>query len=237
MDNKSFIEKVKICGGNIKLGNMGTFSKLFGNDTFTSRNLSCSGTCGNYCKGCKNACYVKSSYRYSSVVYRHILNTLAFREDIVKAFDRLDSQLTRKKKPFTTVRINQSGELESALEYALWCDLAKKHPNTRFYIYTKAYDLINPSVAPKNMITLISVWGTYGIDTYKKWEHLDNVKAFVLVNSEFTFEYYKALGLEIQTSCKAYDEKGHLDHNITCDKCRKCFNNNKCHKVVCCFEH
>ena len=73
--------------GNTKLGNMWTFSTLYGNEEhYVSRiDMKVTGTCGIYCTGCKHACYVRKSYRYGSVIFGHARNTLAIRNDIKKA--------------------------------------------------------------------------------------------------------------------------------------------------------
>lgn len=81
--------------GNIKLGyTMWSFSKLYGSRTYivaiNGETLEIVGTCGGYCEGCEGSCYVKKSYRYPSVIKGHARNTLAFRNDLDKAFMDLD---------------------------------------------------------------------------------------------------------------------------------------------------
>lgn len=236
MDNS-----IKINGGNIKLGCMGSFSKLYGDASYTINNMTCTGTCGHHCNGCKNACYVKASYRYPSVILRHMINTLAMRESVENSLATLDAQLTRKRTPFKTVRINQSGELESLEEFLMWIELANRHNETTFYVYTKAIDLIGDYILenglPTNLVVLVSIWGEYGMADYNRLCHIGNIKAFVCVTANYTAQWYDEHGLAIQTYCKAYDEQGHLDHNITCDKCQKCFNHLSSCKVIGCFEH
>lgn len=232
--------KAKITGnGNIKLGrNMGVWSVLYSDQDFyiDKLGMSVKGTCGKNCDVCKKECYVKKSYRYGSVMLRHAINTLAIRENIAKALDDLDMQLTRKRKKFEIVRIDQSGEIEDFAQFALWVELSKLHPETRFYIYTKNYDVLTKFALnyklPDNMIVLVSIWHDVGIDVYNKLQHIKNIKAFVYDDG---FDYTGKIN--IQTYCKAYDESGKLDHNITCDKCKKCFNNCANHKVIGCKAH
>lgn len=225
--------------GNIKLGNMWTFSKLYGNQEHYVNKLGffIAGTCGKYCAGCKEKCYVKASYRYGSVIYGHAVNTIAMRENITGLFSEFDRQLKAARKKPDTVRINQSGEIESREEFSNWCDLAASHENVEFYLYTKAFNLVLPEIQerhkagtlPKNITILISIWHNYGIQEFKKVKHIPNVKAFVYCdgyNYPFT----------INTMCMAY-RNGKLDHNITCDKCRKCFNRAANSKVIGCNEH
>ena len=97
--------------------------------------------------------------------------------------------------------------------------------------------------APENFTTLISIWHEQGIEAYKKLEHLPNVKAFVYCdkNSDPLNGWgpakYLAHGIDIQTFCHAYDPKGHLNHDVTCDICKKCFNRAAGCKVVGCWDH
>ncbi len=224
--------------GNIKLGKkMGVWSTLMGDDTYNVKingvPVSVKGTCGGHCAGCKGNCYVKKSYRYPSVVLGHARNTLAIR-NTEKCFQDLDGQLNRKRVPFEQIRIDQSGEIENKEQFAMWCTLAAKHPETVFYIYTKNYDVVIPALlagnVPENMTVLISIWHKFGVNEFEKVKNLPNVKAFVYDDN---YKY----GFVIDTYCKAYDEHGKLDHNITCDKCKKCFNRlNNC-KVIGCKAH
>lgn len=231
-------EKVKFVGGNIKLGNMGSFSKLFGNHSISTPYGDMIGTCGNHCSGCEKECYVKKSYRYDSVIKNHAKNTLAFRTDLKRAFSDLHLQLTRKRKPFDVIRINQSGEIETTEELISWVELARHHNESHFYIYTKNYiavfetiSEIGPENMPDNFTILISIWHEIGINEYKLLSKYSFIKAFVYLDG-FDYSVYDIIP---ETGCHAYNEKGKLDHNITCDKCRKCFN--RMHKVIGCNAH
>ena len=222
--------------GNIKLGShMGTFSKLYSDAVFDTKYGPVTGTCGGHCEGCKNKCYVKASYRYDSVINCHARNTLAFRNNILEAFEQIWRQLERKRKPYETVRINQSGEIETFNEFTLWIETAIRHPETNFYLYTKNYDVIRDAVkyrvdVPENFTVLISIWHEYGIKEYFEFKHLAWIKAFVYMDG---FNY-SAYGLDIETTCKAY-ENGKLNHDITCERCQKCINSQ--FKVIGCNEH
>lgn len=226
-----------IKGGNMKLGNMGTISKLMGNVPVSTAYGDIVGTCGEHCNGCSSSCYVKKSYRYDSVRKGHARTTLAFRSDLEKSFESMDKQLSRKRRPFEQVRINQSGELESYLELQKYCELANKHSETTFYVYTKNYSAVfaNITKLPENLYVLISVWGNQGVAEYKQLSKLSSqIKAFVYMDETYTEEFYLSIGLKIETSCKAYE--GHkLNHEITCDKCKKCFN--KLSRIIGCPSH
>ena len=250
---------------NIKLGNMGSWAMLFGNcDWYIPEiDATCKGTCGKHCKGCfdkKNSrnsqCYVAKSYmKYTkrnddgtvgditknkcSVKLGHAYRTIAmtmFRDELLEA---LDKKLTNKKEKFKIIRINESGELTCYEDLELWCELAKRHPETIFYVYTKNYNVIQKAIdkdiIPNNIFINISVWHEYGIDEYNNMKDHPQIRAFCLVDKKYTKEVYASKGLNITSMCGAYDDKGKMNHAVTCEKCKKCFSsNNKC---VGCYEH
>lgn len=230
-----------IGGGNIKLGaSVGTWSTLYGDRAHyvDAIRATVRGTCGHHCAHCERACYVRKSYRYGSVILRHAVNTLALRESVAKTYETLRGQLARKRKPFDIVRINQSGELENMEQFHMWCALAHDFPATQFYLYTKAFEFVTPALlageVPENLTVLFSIWHEYGIAEYHKVAHLPNVKCFAYDDGEFD---YARAGLDLATYCKAYDDRGKLDHAITCDKCRKCFNRSAGCKCIGCKAH
>lgn len=232
--------------GNIKLGNsIGTISKLAGNGYHMVYDdkpepEKVQGSCGEFCTECGNrkGCYVFKSYRYGSVIKSHARTTEAFRQDIGRAFIEMDEQLNRKHKPFKVVRINQSGELESESELLWYMWLARRHKETKFFFYTKAFkflfsalDIIQEKGIPENMTILVSIWHEYGIQEYEKLKDIPGIKAFVYMDN-FDYQHY---GIKPETFCPAYDESGKMDHNMTCDKCRKCFDR-KC-KIIGTYPH
>ena len=232
-------------GGNIKVGKMWTWSKLAGKGIISG----CKGTCGEHCKGCYNAedpkkssCYVFKSYvQYGwdggTVVKSHIRNTNIIRNNINKAFEDIRLQLKRAKKKPSAVRIHASGELESTKELQMWLETAKMFPEIPFYVYTKAYNIIDDILSNDNMKDLpnnfyinISIWHKNGIESYNKWKHLDTIRAFVYDDG---YDYSKKL--KIDCYCPAYDKNGKLNHKLTCDKCKICFQ--KKAKVCGCYDH
>lgn len=232
--------------GNIKIGQtMWSWNKLAGNGVIAG----CKGTCGEHCAGCYNAenprkspCYVFKSYNLygwdkSSVVAGHVRNTNIMRNDIDHAFNDIQLQLKRAKKKPSAVRIHASGELESAQELRKWIETARMFPETPFYVYTKAYEIldevlteINTDMIPDNFFINISVWHDNGIFTYYKWKHLDCIRAFVYDDG---YDYSDKI--KIDCYCPAYDQNGKLHHDLTCDKCKICFQ--KKAKVCGCYDH
>lgn len=226
--------------GNIKLGSsMGVWSVLYGNQEHYVEEMKTTvkGTCGHHCNGCLNDCYVRKSYRYGSVIKGHARNTVAMRTDLAQCLADLDEQLSRKRKPFKFVRVNQSGEVEDHAQFAMHCEIGRRHPETQFYIYSKAYEIVVPALllgrVPDNMTVLISIWHEYGIEAWNKVKHLPNVKAYVYDDG---YDYSQH-GLIITDRCYAYDEHGKLNHDLTCEKCQKCMNRLERSKVIACKAH
>ena len=123
-------------------------------------------------------------------------------------------------------------------EFIAHKDIANDHPETTFYLYTKNVDTIGPYILehankfPHNLIINISIWNEQNIEWFKRLQHLPFIKAFVVITG---YDYSKS-GIEIQTKCNAYNGKK-LNKNITCYKCKKCFDKNKNHKIIGCDEH
>ena len=230
--------------GNIKLGNMWSWNTLKGNNlihiNYNGIEFDCVGSCGKMCEtcGCTEKCYVNKSYnRYPSVKYGHAVNTLAMRTSMRKVFTDLYNQLANAKKKPEFVRIHSSGEFESIDEIRLFNFLAYHFPEVRFYTYSKNFDLwdkfLSENAIQSNFILNVSIWHESGIDFFRKWRFMDNIKAFVYDDG---FDYASA-GLIINSHCKAYDKKGKMNHAITCDKCKKCMRYNNNYKVVACYDH
>lgn len=224
--------------GNTKLGeSIATFSKLYSDEEIETPLGVIKGSCKTeFCTGCKPSCYVPKSYRYNSVRQGHGRNTLAIRSSLEVSYEELRNQLSRARKPFTIVRVHQSGELEDTREFLMWCQLAKDFPTVTFYIYTKAFPYVIPALlagkVPDNFKINLSVWHEYGMKEYELVKHLPNVKAFICDDRN------REPGndcMEYETMCKAYDIKGKMNHDITCEKCRKCFNETT--KTIGCYEH
>lgn len=236
MNTKAHFNK----SGNIKLGaKMWSFSKLCGEKIYHVNGIGdVQGTCKGYCSGCEKSCYVNKSYRYGSVLKCHAINTVAFVTDIDKAFADLRMQIVRARKKPDIIRIDQSGEIQTVKEFRHWIQLAKEFSNIRFYVYTKAFDIVIPELInqhnagtlPENFTVLISIWHECGASAFAKVCNIPNVKAFA-------YDDGYAYDFTMQTYCKAYDNKGKLNHDITCEKCRKCFDRSANHKIIGCKAH
>ena len=224
---------------------MWSWNKLAGSGEIAG----CKGTCGKHCQGCydvadprKSPCYVFKSYNQygwdeSTVVRGHIRNTNVMRNDIGKAFNDIRLQLSRARRKPSAVRVHASGELETTRELIEWLATAVMVPSIPFYVYTKAYEVLDEVLSsmdtrliPKNFFINVSIWHEDGIAIYNKWKHLDCIRAFVYDDG---YDYSRLL--RIDCYCPAYDKNGKLSHDLTCDKCKICFQ--KKAKVCGCYSH
>lgn len=181
----------------------------------------------------KNECSVKLGH-----AYRTLAMTL-FREDLLLSLDKQLVNNKRSKNPMKVIRGNESGELTCYEDLEFWCELLRRHPEVTFYIYTKNYKAVRKAIAmniiPENVFINISIWHKYGIKQYLEFSHHPQIKAFAVVDDEWTIDKYNRNGLIIEVMCGAYDEKGKMNHNVTCDKCKICFNPRI--KVCGCYKH
>lgn len=229
--------------GNTKLGIIWNWATLYSNEHFETEYGIIKGTCPLHCSGC----YVEKAYRSiesgkgtfrKSVRKGHARNTLAIRESIEQTFEELNGYIVRAKKKPHIIRINESGEIENLEQFRMWCKMAESHKEIQFYLYTKAYDIVIPELqndtVPSNLTVLISVWHEHGIKEFKLVMDKGNVKCFAYDDNAFDYESH---GLKLTTYCKAYDESGKMNHEITCEKCQKCFNRNGNCKCIGCKAH
>jgi len=244
--------------GNIKVGNIATFSTLPGDKEYETKYGVVKGTCDGCCEYCGKSvdgkrpkCFVYKSHRFPDVIESQARNTLSVINDTELAFRQLSDSLKRKKKLPTACRTHQSGEFMKdwlgVKELEETCKMATEHPNMPFYFYTKRYGIAIPALlagkVPKNLTVLISIWHEQGIREYLMLAHLPNVKTFVCCDSNedrvngWGVEEYAQHGIIIQTFCAAYDIHGKMNHKVTCDKCKKCFNRSAKAKVIGTWSH
>lgn len=141
----------------------------------------------------------------------------------------------RKAATVKTFRIHVSGEIEGVMDLMRWDDIARKHPETVFGMYTKNFDALATFLdrgydfAP-NMVINVSEWHgvakpfleKYGWAMLNVFEYDDsNVKGNSL--SEEDVER-----LSKAPHCPSVTRDGHHAKNkdgseVTCDQCRRCY--------------
>ena len=234
--------------GNSKIGkHIASFSTLPGNEEhmlFIHRDdqllplTDIPGTCSHHCSTCfDGGCYARNAAcRYhNTVIQAWAENTLLLRSG--KLFEDLHAYLTaanKKKVTIDTFRINVSGEITSSDEVNSWNDLAIKHPEIVFSVYTKNYEALDEYLTAgktlaDNFVVNISQWHGCADAFLKKYSGVFNVFEYDDSNrKDCTMPASEIERLSKIRHCRAVDQKGHhrKDKNgepITCDGCRYCY--------------
>ena len=144
--------KLHISRGNRKIGRVFNFSTA---PVITCRN----------CSKCKKLCYdIKAVLMYTAVRIARAENTAMMKKDQRATFRQIDEFISRKhKRKF--FRWHVSGEITSKSYFAEMVEIAKKHPDWRFWTYTKVYWIVNQycdeygrDAIPENLTVMFSVW-------------------------------------------------------------------------------
>lgn len=208
-----------ISNGNTKMGNIPQFNTLPGNRPLRKKDgrllTNIVGTCGKHCGECFHDCYavrfikchhntVVKAYASNTVIMRHNPNKL--RKSIKEYCD---------KNIVKYFRFHTSGELESMEQMKLYCDICKDNQDVVFYIYTKAFDILETWIGkhtfPKNLVVNLSQWNDNLRGVSDKLKHMCNIFA------------YDDGGVDLShmKHCPAVDRKGH-ETGVTCAECRRC---------------
>ena len=151
---------ITLSKGNSKIGQMLNWSTLPGNAAHPliakgRRITNVEGTCSHNCSGCFKSCYARRSIlqHHNSVTRSWAMNTLMIRNKFEECFRQIDSEITKVNKKFYEshnpadlkfkfFRINVSGELQSVEELEAWNNLAARHPEINFGIYSKNSEVL-----------------------------------------------------------------------------------------------
>lgn len=121
-------------------------------------------TCIN-CGLCKNMCYdVKANLLYKNVRIARAENTALMMKNMDKTFEQIDNYISRKR-AHKAFRWHVSGDIISFEYFCHMVEIAKRHPDWRFWTYTKAYKYVNAfcytygrDAIPENFSIMFSVW-------------------------------------------------------------------------------
>lgn len=149
------VEQIKLClsTGNRKIGRVMNVS--------LPPILSCSN-----CKECKFLCYdIKACMRYpETVVDARIRNLVILQKDRNEYFNRIEQAISRRRtnKYF---RWHVAGDIVDIDYFDRMVGIAARHPDFKFWTYTKNYSVINDWVAehgrdaiPSNFSIMFSEW-------------------------------------------------------------------------------
>ena len=204
------------------------------------------GTCSKYCDTCFNGgCYAVNSARlhHNAVIQAWAENTLLLRSGRIWAM--IDEFISKKnlpeKEPKVKIwRINVSGELESVNDIRHWDELAAKHPEVRFSVYTKNYDAVEKYMQELEKAGRHDTQPNFIINI-SQWHHCADAFLTKYPKNSFNVFTYddsnrKSCGLdagEIETlsklvHCPAVTKSGkHAKKpdgsEITCSECQRCY--------------
>lgn len=209
------------------------------------------GTCSKYCEGCAKdgCCYAwrDAKLHSNACIPAWGENTLLLREKPEELFRQIDQFITEKNakyletndEKYHKVRIwrwHVSGEIESLHQLEMMDRIAVKHPEVRFSVYTKNYDVLERFLIKygdkgfaDNFIINVSEWHGVAKEFLTKYPNTFNV---------FEYDDSNLKGCELSeeekarltkvTHCPAVTKDGHhaLNANgepITCDHCQRCY--------------
>lgn len=252
-----------ISKGNNKIGKgIYAFSSLPGNEEHRpvikdkGYVVNIPGTCSKYCNECAKdgACYawrdLKLHHNVTAMAWGE--NTLLLRSGLV--FDMIDNYINKKNAKYykskkdkdlhvRTWRINVSGELEDLKQLNGWNNLALKHPEVNFGIYTKNYDVLDEFLSngghiADNFVINISQWNHVADDFLRRHPGEFNVFEYDETNKKTcTWSQEDRERLSKISHCPAVDIKGHHaktkdGKDITCDMCKRCYRKTGAHTAV-----
>ena len=149
MKNESNL-KVSISKGNVKIGKVMNVSTM---------PILC---CGN-CAHCAEYCYdIKACYRYAGTMKARAKNTVLAMYHRKEFFAQIDNALyhRRNNKYF---RWHVAGDILDYEYFEAMIAIAKKHPDFKFWTYTKMYSIVNRWIKlngelPENFKCMFSRW-------------------------------------------------------------------------------
>ncbi len=224
---------VKLSGGNSKIGKIVNINLLAGDSVLSTKDgvlTNVTGTCNGCCDGCKNVCYaVKMEQRFNNTcVKTHATNTILAKTDVNRYFNEISAALSRMRNPINAVRYHSSGEIPS-YEYLLgMVETAKKHPNIKFYFYTKRFAWIERYIKtmgsfPENLVCNISEW------------HGNSRKYHLKGLNKFVYDDGHNPAYKNMFHCPAVKPNG-TRTSVTCQQCKRCFSKNDGH-ITCVYSH
>ena len=238
--------QLHISKGNSKLGKgIYSFATLPGNaehmPTIAGKGqlVNIPGTCSRFCENCAKdgACYA-----WRDCKLHHNVTAKAWGENTVllrqhKVWHLIDEFITKKnskKQTVFTFRINTSGEIEDEWELENWNNLAKKHPEVTFAIYTKNYDALKAFTlrnggSADNFVINVSEWHGVAKEFLEKYPDKYNIFEYDDSKSKTCdLPEEEKMRLAATQHCPAVTPDGHHakdahGNDITCDMCRRCY--------------
>ena len=249
--------KLHVSKGNRKIGKgIWAFSTLPGNKDnllyVKNKGLltTVHGTCSKYCTDCfNNGCYaVRDAKLHSNVTIKAWgENTLLLRHDPKQLFAMINTFITEKNAKYLetkdekyhrvcTWRWHVSGEIETLEQLELMNEVATKHPEVMFSVYTKSFDILDDYLTKhgehgfaSNFVVNVSQWHHVADAFLQKHPGVFNVFEYDDSNLKDCEMSNEDKGrLTKVPHCPAVTSDGHhrLDKDgnpVTCDHCKRCY--------------
>ena len=220
---------VSISKGNGKLGKIPQFNLLPTADILRNSNgialTNIVGSCGKYCEDCESVCYAKrcAVFHHNSVVPAWARNTYLVREEPNKVRQSIKEYCNKNIVQY--FRFHTSGELENVEHLKLYADICNDNPDVTFFIYTKAFDILQEwfedlekhnLFPPENFVINLSEW-------HGNLEFLKETTTHPYFKRCHIFSYDDGENCVYShlPHCPAIDKQGH-ETGVTCAQCRRC---------------
>lgn len=166
------------------------------------------GTCSGNCPGC----YAKKMTRYDGTYTNYARNTVFAMTDPAAFVSSIEEQIYSGAMIPRYFRIHDSGDFFSFEYFAAWCDMIRRHPETRFGAYTKENEIVEKyglENIPENFSLSCSPWPG----------HCDPIGDL----PQFCYDDGSRPELATLPHCPAVDKNGKRT-GVQCINCRHCYN-------------
>lgn len=212
--------------GNAKLGHVPSFSIPAGK------------TCPGKTEICTKHCYaMKNFFKMSSVQQAHRKRLAAtkrknFVERVIEEIGQLELEL---------LRIHVAGDFYDAPYVRKWIKIVQACPDTQFYAYTRSWRKTNMLAALKELASLpnMQLWWSVDKDSHAENGRPPRVRgvnvAYMQADYDEKVPSYVNLVFRVKRHGVQKFINGKIvcpveqgtDNDITCEKCRMCFNGQK----------
>lgn len=212
---------LSVSDGNRKVGNILGINLLAGESPYIKKDgtvlTTYKGTCGGCCEECENDCYARryTHRQHNTCLPAYIKNTEIMRRNLQNYIDQVTKAC--KEKTQNLVRWHETGEFETFLQMVGVEDVAIRVPKKDYYFYTKRFDYLErvekSGGFSDNVSALVSIW--YDKEGKRNYDNPYNYP-------EFIYDDGSVPELDDVFHCPAVFIDGTMNHNITCDKCKRC---------------
>ena len=220
--------------GNSKTGKEWLLNTLPGDHEISAKGAKLTnmkGSCQGCCDGCESFCYAihGAQQHHNSVLPSVIKNLMLYRHDPVRFENELDSELSNWKSDEKIFRWHASGEIESYDYLEMMMRIAEKHPEVKFYSYTKRFKMIekyldNHGDFPSNFVWNLSVWENNLVESGFNMNYIDKVQRFEWKDNISVEDYNHSIHcMSVEHTGKTSGKLGRLNHNMNCRKCGLCW--------------